>query len=657
MRNRSRCAALAAIATVVALPRFARATDCSPASGISTCIDSDNLWLHAGASTFAAIGGVTTTPAGQASFGMLSSYFSHPIGLRVGSADPKGTVVHAVDDVLDATFGWTLGLTNRVEVSAAVPVALYQSGSGLADVRGGNETLDRSAMRDARVGLAGAILPRPRTGQQRGTAVTGRFEVVAPTGDTSSFSGTGAFAAVPSVVADHRMDRFEFAVELGARFRAGRDFAGSRIGSQVAYGAAAAFDVIPTRQWLTLTAEMVGLYTLEQTLERGPSAGQASTTVAPAEWLFSARSSPFLAGDVSFVAAGGSALPLTSEPSVTSPRFRFDLGLRYAPLGLDLDGDGVLDRDDQCLASPEDRDGFEDSDGCPDPDNDGDRIADAKDQCRDVPEDFDGFQDEDGCPDPDDDLDGIPDAQDQCRNAAEDRDGFRDEDGCPDPDNDGDGIPDGQDACPNQAEDIDGFQDQNGCPDPDDDNDGIVDQRDRCPREAEDVDGFEDEDGCPDPDDDADGIPDAKDACPRAAETINGVADDDGCPEAGGRTTLSWTGDRITFETAHRFAPGQAILTAALQADIAMAASFAKTRGDGTTILIEAYADQAGDESPQATALAGRRADAARAKLLELGLPAERINAAAGDPGEKQGRDVHALVFTVTRHVPVRNKR
>jgi OmpA-OmpF porin, OOP family len=82
-------------------------------------------------------------------------------------------------------------------------------------------------------------------------------------------------------------------------------------------------------------------------------------------------------------------------------------------------------------------------------DRDGDGIADDVDKCPDEPEDKDGWQDADGCPDPDNDGDGIPDAQDKCPNEPEDKDGFQDADGCPDPDNDGDGILDADDKCPN----------------------------------------------------------------------------------------------------------------------------------------------------------------------------------------------------------------
>jgi outer membrane protein OmpA-like peptidoglycan-associated protein len=98
-------------------------------------------------------------------------------------------------------------------------------------------------------------------------------------------------------------------------------------------------------------------------------------------------------------------------------------------------------------------------------DADGDGIVDLDDACPQLPEDADGYQDEDGCPDADDDGDGILDASDACPRAPEDADGFEDENGCPDPDNDGDGILDGVDRCPNEPETVNGNDDADGCPD------------------------------------------------------------------------------------------------------------------------------------------------------------------------------------------------
>jgi hypothetical protein len=60
----------------------------------------------------------------------------------------------------------------------------------------------------------------------------------------------------------------------------------------------------------------------------------------------------------------------------------------------DRDHDGIPDDVDKCPDQPEDKDGFQDSDGCPDPDNDGDGILDKDDQCPDVP----GVPEKHGCP-------------------------------------------------------------------------------------------------------------------------------------------------------------------------------------------------------------------------------------------------------------------
>ncbi len=63
------------------------------------------------------------------------------------------------------------------------------------------------------------------------------------------------------------------------------------------------------------------------------------------------------------------------------------------------DRDGVAERDDLCPNDAEDRDGFADEDGCPEPDNDQDRALDSDDKCPNEAETYNGFEDEDGCPD------------------------------------------------------------------------------------------------------------------------------------------------------------------------------------------------------------------------------------------------------------------
>ncbi|PKN54738.1 MAG: cell envelope biogenesis protein OmpA [Deltaproteobacteria bacterium HGW-Deltaproteobacteria-14] len=118
---------------------------------------------------------------------------------------------------------------------------------------------------------------------------------------------------------------------------------------------------------------------------------------------------------------------------------------------LDNDGDGLDDDADLCPNEPENRNGFEDGDGCPDHkpafpafgdggrvalvapgDADHDGLDDDIDACPEEAEDRDGFEDGDGCPEPDNDQDGVLDGDDACPRSAEVVNGFEDEDGCPD---------------------------------------------------------------------------------------------------------------------------------------------------------------------------------------------------------------------------------
>jgi outer membrane protein OmpA-like peptidoglycan-associated protein len=82
------------------------------------------------------------------------------------------------------------------------------------------------------------------------------------------------------------------------------------------------------------------------------------------------------------------------QPGATAP-----VTAESAAASGDFDADGIADVADTCPGGAEDRDGFDDDDGCPDTDNDLDRVADADDKCPDEPETWNGFEDDDGCPD------------------------------------------------------------------------------------------------------------------------------------------------------------------------------------------------------------------------------------------------------------------
>lgn len=292
--------------------------------------------------------------------------------------------------------------------------------------------------------------------------------------------------------------------------------------------------------------------------------------------------------------------------ALTSDSFEVLLGVSYFvdTQTRDADGDGIIDSFDKCPKRPEDKDGFEDKDGCPDLDNDGD---------------------------------GVPDASDQCVNKAEDKDNYRDEDGCPDEDNDKDGIPDTKDKCPDKAEDKDGFQDGDGCPDEDNDHDRIKDVDDRCPNAA----GPASEHGCPIQDADKDGIPDKIDKCPKKAETFNGYKDDDGCPDK--KSTVVITKDEIKILQKVYFEVGKADIMSKSHGLLNTLALVLSKQPAITRIRIEGHTDDMGTDASNLK-LSQARAAAVRSYLISKGVRAERLSAKGYGESQPVCKDALALI-------------
>jgi len=145
------------------------------------------------------------------------------------------------------------------------------------------------------------------------------------------------------------------------------------------------------------------------------------------------------------------------------PTARGFVGVRWEPSPNDPDHDGLrsakpVERDEAITERPEDaKDGAEREappgqaapgdtnsasadDGSDEPasvDDVDDAAREAAirggyDACPDLPEDLDGIEDEDGCPEGDTDRDGVLDYIDRCPDEAETINGFKDDDGCAD---------------------------------------------------------------------------------------------------------------------------------------------------------------------------------------------------------------------------------
>jgi hypothetical protein len=309
--------------------------DCTPPSHVSTCIDADTFWPHAGSGPFAIVGSAETLAPGAVGVGFVATYLARPIVLQVPSADPAGAEFRAVGSVWDATLLGALGLGSGFEAELALPMALYRSGTGVSALTDQQPTaLAHWAMRDVRLGAALQLVHGPPDPMTYG--LLGRVELALPTGDEASFSGDGSVVLIPSIAGRLRDGRFFGGAELGARLRGVNELAGTRVGSQllIALGAGAA--LLPEER-LSLALEAIALPSTlaQQQVAFVYADGQRQVVgtgpaLVPAEWLASVRTAGLVRNWSASVGAGG-ALELFGAGDMTAPSFRFMLSLAYAP--------------------------------------------------------------------------------------------------------------------------------------------------------------------------------------------------------------------------------------------------------------------------------------------------------------------------------------
>jgi outer membrane protein OmpA-like peptidoglycan-associated protein len=394
--------------------------------------------------------------------GLMLNYSTDPLVLVQGGMEP----VVIVEQQLVGDLLFSIGLFDVAEVGLSLP--LY----GVNTATIGEEEISGVTVGDVRLRPKFTLLDREDS--PIGIALIAHLTL--PTGDDAAFTSSGGVSGRPGVVADVGNDDVLFAVNLSFDLHQPRDFGNLEIGSEFLFALGVDWQFVDD---VYLGTELFGSTVLNDAFvkQNSPLEGVIGLEFrGPANIRYSLGTGAGIVGGYG------------------APAYRVFAGIQYAEDLRDTDGDGLYDDVDKCIDDPEDKDQFEDDDGCPDPDNDADGIPDVDDGCPLEPEDFDGFEDENGCPDPDNDADGVLDTMDGCPLTP----GPASNEGCPIIDSDKDGLMDDVDDCPLEPEDKDGFQDEDGCPDPDNDRDGVLDAADECPNEPETINGFKDEDGCPD---------------------------------------------------------------------------------------------------------------------------------------------------------------
>ena len=555
----------------------------------------------------------------ELSFGLGSLSWGHRLlGFENGAA------TYAVDDVITATliaaFGVHVGPL-ELQLGASVPLSVMAGDRGPDDLGDPDDPND-----DRRYQLSGQGLGNVGLHLKTRVLKTSRpphigVGVIASlflptTNPTERFLGEDQLTPQLMGIVDKefgRRKRLRVALNGGIRLRATRTFTDLGDGgapptsrtltasAEVPFGVGVAYAIAP--QKFDVVGEVFGAIPL------GEHQGYQPLEAIGGVKLYLARNS-FLS-----LGAGRGLMPAKGA----NPDVRAFIGIVFEPNLGDRDGDGLKDDVDRCPDEPEDQDGFEDEDGCPDPDNDRDGIIDEDDRCPLIPEDKDGFEDEDGCP--------------------EGEQGDRD----------GDKILDHLDQCPDDPEDFDGFEDDDGCPDLDNDRDGIVDVDDLCPDDPEDRDGFEDEDGCPDLDNDKDRILDTDDKCPNQPETYNNVDDEDGCPDEDRGVTKLLRSEIITLKPIN-FELNKAVIKPDSYYILDAVVATMNGNPDVALIEVQGHTDEQGDDAYNLW-LSDQRAAAVVTYLVKHGVEPRRLTSQGYGETQPKVRERSQRAYAINRRV------
>ncbi len=363
-------------------------------------------------------------------YGGLTTHYAND---ELVAMSPSGTVARPLHHRAVSELAISLGLFSRLDVSLALPLVLRQTSDHYPAGQSGGE----SGLGDLRFSA------KVRALNWRGLGLAALLEATAPTSSGDRLMGESSWTFTPRLVLDWRhKSGAVVAFNVGYRMREAvslgtlsvDDELRLSLGAEVPLGA---FD-------LSLLGEVVAAIGLG---DEPSDPGFPSESRVPVEALGGLRwrhrsglvltggmgsgiTSGYGAPDVRALLAvgytlGGSrpaaatpATPVASgdpdQPNTRPAPERAPVARPPAPTKVTLTAAAF----DQAAAA--------------DPDPDGDGIPSSRDRCPKEPEDRDKFQDEDGCPDLDNDQDGVPDSEDKCPLQKEVINGVKDDDGCPD---------------------------------------------------------------------------------------------------------------------------------------------------------------------------------------------------------------------------------
>ncbi len=326
-------------------------------------------------------------------------YAQAPVVYRNRGGQELRAVDHFVG--LDVTGG--LGLGARASVGFDLPLAIWQNGdSPLPTNLVQNGIVPATALGDASILGKVTLLSNDRQSVRSGFGLAALGSLSLPTGSRTSFLSDGAVVGSLRLLAEYAVGVGAARIELGYAARGSWRTWPEATTDSVTFG-----NTIP---WAA------GLVIQPKALSPAIDSGDRQLwEVAAHGWLPGGRVAPFGAGaavlspaliaaddrialghdrDTSILIGGEIGL----DAAFGVPSFRALFAVQWAPRTHDRDDDGVPDEKDECPDLPEDRDGIQDADGCPEDDADGDGVLDRDDACPLIPGGTSSDPKKNGCP-------------------------------------------------------------------------------------------------------------------------------------------------------------------------------------------------------------------------------------------------------------------
>jgi hypothetical protein len=328
---------------------------------------------------FLGFNGSATPGHARFNLGLFSWYSNKPLRIRY----TDGTGEQVIDHRMTGDLFFEVGLFGRWSLALEVPLVLYQSGETARPLNG-RTSFTGFAVEDPRfttkIRFLGEKTEKTQT-RPDGPGMALLLTLPVPIGSSSVYASEGQFSFDAQLLADFHLLGAGAGVMLGWRYRVNsRTFGADVLGQELQYGVSLKPPIPPAK-------DLFGLLELRGTSTfRGRSTNTLEGDIG-VRWTKS---------DVTMTAALGMGF----VRGLGQAQFRAMLGVAWSPQTDDLDADGIPDARDECPRLPEDVDGFEDADGCMDPDNDNDFIPDVDDLCPNE-EALEGRDaNEDGCTDP-----------------------------------------------------------------------------------------------------------------------------------------------------------------------------------------------------------------------------------------------------------------